>query len=81
LGATTHLRDGDDGVVELGYGMSREGDGGGGCEWECGAAEFVGVRILLEKVYITPYLSVVDYLNPQPIKSGIPHPNLFKTRQ
>jgi len=34
-----------------------------------------------EKVYITLHLSAVDYLTPEPIKLGIPHPNISKTGQ
>jgi len=34
-----------------------------------------------EKVYITPHLSAVDYLTPEPIKLGILHPNISKTGQ
>jgi hypothetical protein len=78
LGATTHLRDGDDGVVELGYDMSHEGDGGGGYEWECGAAEFVGVRVLLEKVYITPLPFGSRLLKPPTYKIWYSTPQPFQ---
>jgi hypothetical protein len=35
LGAVTHQHEGDDGGCQVG--ARREGDGGGGCKWECGA--------------------------------------------